>query len=211
MELEQLKDMWKEQDQVSSPIDFQPILGKKSKSPIAIMKRHLNFELFFVLVSYGLVIAFYLIAFSGRFAVVAGMYIVIGLLFCLYYYKKYRLLNDMECMACQVKSNLGQQVKTLERYVRFYWLAGTAILPIIMIFFYWFEYTFLSPGGAHIFMLPSETVSMPASLGNLAIWITIATIAGYYVNRWYVKKLYGKHIDKLKQMLLQMEDETIAS
>lgn len=209
MELEQLKDMWKEQDSVNSPIDVQPLLGKKSKSPIAIMKRHLNLELIFVVVSYGLVIAFYLIAYSGRFAVVAGMYIIIGLLFCLYYYKKYRLLNDMECMACQVKSNLGQQVKTLEKYVRFYWLAGTAILPIFMIFFYWFEYTFLPPGKGRIFLQASETVSMAKSLGNLAIWIIIATVAGYYVNQWYVKKLYGKHVDKLKQMLLQMEDDAL--
>lgn len=211
MELEQLKGMWKEQDAVSPSLEVQPLLGKKSKSPIAIMKRHLNIELLFVIVSYGLIIAFYLIAYSGKFAVVAAMYIIIGMLFCLYYYKKYKLLKDMECMACQVKSNLGQQVKTLEKYVRFYLLAGTAILPIFIIFFYWFEYTFIPPGRPHIFLLPSETVGLGKSLGSLLLWIIGSTVIGYYVNKWYVKKLYGKHVDQLKLMLLQMEDDSVYS
>lgn len=211
MELEQLKDMWKGQDTEGPPIEVQPLLGKKSRSPIAIMKRHLTIELIFVILLYGLVIAFYLLAFDGKFAVVATIYIVTALLFCFYYFKKYRLLKNMECMACQVKSNLNQQVKTLEKYVRFYLLAGTAVLPVFLMFFYWFEYTYIPPGAPHFFKLPSETVSIWKSLGLLLFWMTVATTAGYFVNKWYVKKLYGKHVDQLKQMLLQMEDDTVYS
>ncbi len=211
MELEQLKDMWKEQEASGPKIEVQPLLGKKSNSPIAIMKRHLTAELILVIVLFGLVIAYYLLAFNGKFAVVSTMYIITGLLCCLYYYKKYRLLNEMECMACQVKSNLSKQVYTLEKYVRFYLLAGTAALPIFMIFFYWFEYTYIPRTRAHIFMLPSETVSVARSLGVFALWAIAATIVAYFINRWYVHKLYGKHIDKLKQMLLQMDDDTALS
>ena len=34
----------------------------------------------------------------------------------------------------------------------------------------------------------------------------VLTIIIYYLNKWYIKKLYGKHINKLKLMLEQMED-----
>jgi hypothetical protein len=211
MEFEQLKDMWKEQEASGPQIEVQPLLGKKSNSPIAIMKRHLTVELILVIVLFGLVIAYYLIAFNGKFAVVSTIYTITGILFCFYYYKKYRLLNDMECMACQVKSNLSKQVSTLEKYVRVYLLAGTAVLPIFMIFFYWFEYTYIPKGRPHIFLLPSETVGLAKSLGVFTLWVVGASVVGYFVNRWYVQKLYGKHIDKLKQMLLQMEDDTALS
>lgn len=200
-----MKDMWKGQEAETPPIAVQPLLGKKSRTPISIMKRHLTIELLVVIVSYGLVIAYFLLAHRGRFAVISGIYILTGLLFCVYFFKKYRLLNSMECMACQVKSNLSKQVSTLEKYVRFYLLAGTAIIPIFLLFLYWFEYAFIPPDKT-IFLMPSEKISMLHSLSIVVFWALISIVPAYYLNRWYVNKLYGRHINKLKEMLGQMED-----
>ena len=121
------------------------------------------------------------------------------------------MLNEIECMACQVKSNLSKQVATLGKYIRFYVLAGTAIIPIVLLFFYWFEYTYIPRGKEVFFLQPSETISVARSFGQLALWIVISTFFFYYINKWYVKKLYGRHVDTLKEMLSQMEDDTIYS
>jgi hypothetical protein len=208
MELDQLKDMWKEQEADQSPQEVQPILGRKSNTPIAKMKRHLMAELIAVVVGYGLVIVYFLLMNGGKFYSVAILYLVIGALFCVYFYKKFKLLKEMECMACQVKSNLSKQVNTLEKYTRFYLFAGTAIIPIVLIFFYWFENTYLTRDRIDVFLQPSNTVSIFQSLLALAMVIIPITIIFYFVNKWYIRKLYGNYIGKLKSMLSQMEDNT---
>ncbi|HEX5667294.1 MAG TPA: hypothetical protein VFX73_00755 [Chitinophagaceae bacterium] len=211
MELEQLKDMWKEQAPEQAPRDVQPLLGKKSNTPIAKMKRHLIAELIAVVLLYGIIILYFFLGWKGRFVSVSILYLIIGTFFCIYYYKKFKLLNEIECMACQVKSNLSKQVATLDKYIRFYVLAGTAIIPIALLFFYWFEFTYIPRGKEVFFLQPSETISVARSVGQLALWIVISTFFFYYINKWYVKKLYGRHVDTLKEMLSQMEDDTIYS
>jgi hypothetical protein len=175
------------------------------------MKRHLIAELIAVILLYGVVILYFFIGWKGRFISVSILYFIIGTFFCIYFYKKFKLLNEIECMACQVKSNLSKQVATLDKYIRFYLLAGTAIIPLALLFFYWFEYTYIPRGKEVFFLQPSETISVAKSVGQLVIWIIVSTICFYYINKWYVRKLYGRHVDTLKEMLSQMEDDTIYS
>ena len=39
------------------------------------------------------------------------------------------------------------------------------------------------------------------------ILTAIVTTIFYFLNKWYVRKLYGKHVEKLKEVLREMEDE----
>ena len=71
---------------------------------------------------------------------VSWFMLFIGLLFVLYYQRKNKLLNEMECLSCQVKSNLQTQTTTLEKYIRFYLLGGTALAPVSLVFFSWLFY-----------------------------------------------------------------------
>jgi hypothetical protein len=210
MELEQLKDMWKEQEP-DRPRDVQPLLNKKSNSPIAKMKKHLVMELSAVILMYGIVIIYFFAAYKGRFSSVSILYLFIGVVFCIYYFKKFKLLKEMECMACQVKTNLSKQLDTLEKYIRFYLIAGTALIPLVLIFFYWFGYTYLPKGREFFFPQPSETITVLQSIGIFMLITTVATVLSYYLNKWYIRKLYGTYIDKLKEMLLQMEDDAVYS
>jgi len=211
MELEQLKDMWKEEEPARPPRDVQPLLNMKSNSPISKMKKHLVMELAAVIIMYGIVIIYFFAAYGGRFSSVSILYLLVGVVFCIYYFKKFRLLNEMECMACQVKTNLSKQLNTLEKYIRFYLIAGTALIPIVLIFFYWFENTYIPKGREFFFLQPSESVTVLNSLVLFALITTVSTILFYFINKWYVRKLYGKYVDKLKEMLLQMEDDTVYS
>ena len=66
MELDQWKDIWKEEGKLP-PNDaqkLQSLLAKKSNSPVAKMKRNLKVELWFVIIGYGAIILFYFIAFK---------------------------------------------------------------------------------------------------------------------------------------------------
>ena len=45
---------------------------------------------------------------------------------------------------------------------------------------------------------------------NSIYWLLLLaplTIAVYYLNAWYINKLYGRHIKKLQELLREMDEE----
>jgi hypothetical protein len=200
MELDNLKEAWKGhtvKNAADSNEEILSMLHKKSQRPIAKMKRNLFRELIAVIVLYTGSIIYYMIADQGKFWEIALMLFLIGVVFLFFYYRKNKLLNEMECVACEVKSNLQRQVSTLEKYVRFYYLAGMILTPL----------AFFTAGFFVLYKAPGVTMS-----SNFYIWFfgsgVVMTIILYFVNKWYVNKLYGQHVKKLKELLNQMEETT---
>ena len=211
MELDNLKDIWKQVgEQVVQPGNheqLEEIINKSSQSPIAKMKRNLLGELIIVVVLFSCVAVYYFNAFNGKFSVIAWMYILLITLFTVYFYCKNKLLSEMQCTTCMVKSNLEKQARTLEHYVRFYLIAGTALLPLVVVFLWIVLYSKL-PGlftGRQFF--PSTSVSLfKTDLFWLAA-LVVFTVLMYYGNKWYIHRLYGRHIQKIKAILDEMNDE----
>lgn len=205
MELDQLKEMWSDVGQSktsTSERELQTILQKKSKSPIAKMKRNLFIEMIIVLVLYTWSIIYYFMKFNGAILSIAWLMLLTGVLFMIYYFRKRKLLQEMECVSCEVKSNLQLQVKTLEKYIWFYLVGGTLMFPFIMI-----------TSGIIIFLFDAKIQISPA---NISFWSffpllllvsAILTIPMYFLNKWYVRKLYGQHAEKLKQIVNEMSEE----
>ena len=206
MELDQLKTIWKN-DAAQAKEDAQliSIMSRRSNNPIARMKRNLFFELTAIVVLYGLTIAYYAYAFQGKMREVSWFMIAIALCFFVYYYFKNRLLNKMECLSCQVKSNLQRQVSTLEKYVKFYLIVGTALVPLTIVFFSWLIYV-KSPLKPKSILYYSDAYPWWQTMLAWIIIMGISTVFIYYANKWYVKRLYGNHIVKLKQLLAEIDE-----
>jgi hypothetical protein len=199
MELENLKQLWRR-------IEVKPVrteeterlialLGKRSHGPVAKMRRNLLGELILVIATYIPVILYYFFGSAGKLSEIAWFLLLLLLSFTIYYYRKDRLLKEMLCVSCRVRSNLELQVSSLQKYIRVYALAGTIAVPVIgllsLAVIYW---------------------KLPASPGwkNLLPWATAlapVTIGCYYINTWYVRKVYGRHIRKLKDLLEEMNEE----
>ncbi len=210
MELDQLKEVWKEMEKKgtaeknSGQLTYLP--GRRSHSPIAKMKRNLFIELLLVIVLFGGAAVYYFIAFKGRVSEVSWTYIVLALAFCVYYYRKSKLLNEMQCVSCRVKSNLELHVKTLEKYVRFYLIYGTALIPVLFIFFgVLIRYKIPGTNLPGIFY-PSAANPWWKAILMIVLVTAAVTLLFYMLNKWYVKKLYGNHIKKLRQVLEEMND-----
>jgi 4-hydroxybenzoate polyprenyltransferase len=209
MELDQWKEIWKEEG--ASPSNdarkLKLLLEKKSNSPVAKMKRNLKMELWIIIFSYGAMILFYFIAFKGQLSEVSWFMLFIGLLFVAYYQRKNKLLSEMECLSCQVKSNLQKQTTTLEKYIRFYLIAGTVLAPVSLLFFAWLLNIKRSTNTNLNILYPSpENPLWKVALGWVLLTVII-TILFYFMNKWYVRKLYGKHVEKLKDVLSEMEGD----
>ena len=209
MELDQWKEIWKEEGESPSndARKLKLLLEKKSNSPVAKMKRNLKMELWLIIISYGAMILFYFIAFKGQLSEVSWFMLFIGLLFVAYYQRKNKLLSEMECLSCQVKSNLQKQTTTLEKYIRFYLIAGTALAPVSLLFFAWLFNVKRSTNTNYNILYPSpENPLWKVALAWVLLTVII-TILFYFMNKWYVRKLYGKHVEKLKEVLSEMEGD----
>ena len=89
MELDQLKEMWGTVDAKhtkTSEQELQVLLQKKSKSPIAKMKRNLTVEMWVLVVLYSVIIIDYVRQFKGLILAIPLVLFVVGLLYvCLLY------------------------------------------------------------------------------------------------------------------------------
>jgi hypothetical protein len=224
MELDSLKDIWKNLDEEDvrpeSDAQIAAMLQKRSHSPIAKMKRNLRWELIAVLVLYSLTIWYYITAWEGRYWEVALLLFIVGIFFLFYYYRKNKLLKDMQCVACEVKSNLQRQLATLEKYVNFYFITGTLLTPIayfvagLIVFFKTPERTGddKQPIGPQVGDSLGRGFNLNANISDhrsFVLFIVVGivlTISIYFLNRWYVNRLYGQHIKKLKYLVHQMEE-----
>jgi uncharacterized membrane protein len=208
MELEQLKDIWTQgagrHDKKNE--ELLQLLTRPSNSPIAKIKRNLRFELVAVIILYSLSVTYYLFAFDGKMRELSWFMLTIGIFFLVYYYMKNKLLNNMQCVACRVKSNLELQLGTLEKYVRFYLVSGNIVFTLALLYVGYVGF-FLYPERLNT---PKTLMQSPA-LQNLAIKYLVMTVilsvAVFFLNKWYVNKLYGRHVKKLRQILSEMKDD----
>jgi len=171
------------------------------------MKRNLKVELWFVIITYGAIILFYFLAFKGRMSAVSWFMLFIGLLFIFYFQRKNKLLTEMECLSCEVKSNLQKQTITLEKYIRIYLIGGTLLAPVSLLFFGWLFYITAWRKVNDTIFYPGEHNPIWKVILVWVILTTIVTVLFYVINKWYVRKLYGKHVEKLKEVLSEMENE----
>jgi hypothetical protein len=210
MELETLKYIW---HSLETPPGREPdrrallaLLHRRSQGPVARMRRNLIGEGIVFLAAYIPAIFCFLLSFDGRLAPISWLFALVATIFSAYYYRKYRLLKKMQCPTCQVRSNLALQITALQKYTRFYLLAGTAMIPVT----YTLAYLIVR------WKLPAATSVLYTRLHPTPWWATPTfwlillipmTIAIYYSNDWYIKRHYGRHIKKLQDLLQEMETE----
>ncbi len=212
MELESLKYVWhtlegKPAGRHGSEQEIITLLHKRSKGPVAKMRRNLLGELVLIIMTYIPAILFYLLDFGGRLSGIAWLFFLLMLLFAGYYYRKDKLLREMQCVSCQVRSNLERQVRTLKKYTRFYTLTGTLMIPVMTILSYLIiRWKYPTPSGSSLYYRISGIPWWQSPLFWISL-LALLTIGIYYINVWYVNKLYGRHIQKLQELLQEMEGE----
>ena len=159
-----------------------------------------------MIVMVGGVAIYYFIAFKSEYSIIGWAYALLLVLFGYYFFRKNRLLREMQCSSCRIKSNLELQLRMLERYVRFYLLSGTAIVPILFIFLGIVLYHKKPALISKTILYPSSTNPVWKFLLAWLILLIVSTAIIWVLNRGYVNKLYGRHIEKLKQLVLQLSE-----
>lgn len=196
MELESLKYIWHSwETPATSEQDRRNLLAlvqKKSQVAVSRMRRNLIGEIIVLLVAYTPVILCFLLGFQGRLVAISWLFLLVLACFFIYYLRKYQLLNKLQCPTCQLRANLARQISNLKKYTRFYLIGGTGMIPVAYLFSY--------------VIIRWKQPSAPIPVFWLLLLIPV-TVALYFVNASYIRRLYGRHIKKLQELLRELDSE----
>lgn len=205
MELDSLKTIWKEQALPSGdgqePMELLArLVRERSHGPIERMRHNLRVESLLMIVTYIPTIIAYLTMFHGSLWIIAVVFALILVFYGIYFYMKSRLLKKMQCVTCEVRSNLARQVRVLGRYLRLYRWSGTLLLLIAFVIAY--EVLQYSRDQAYHQVTPHWL--LPSAF--LLVLLGVLGVGSFFMNRWYANKLYGRHIKKLRELLREMDE-----
>lgn len=203
LELDDLKSIWKG----NKPFEAKPaeeiaaMLKGRSNSPIAKLKRSTWFELVLTMV-FGVIMLFYSFSLpsgSLKWSVVATLIFEV---YCIYYFKKLKLLNRFDASQQNIRENLEKLVKDLNAYLSFYKMSYAVVFPVY--FFLLLLFTAIERG-ADAFL---HQLTQPETILRLSIASLVFIAIMVQVSKWYLKKLYGNHLEALKELLKDIEDST---
>ena len=203
MEIEDLKDIWKKQSEGFRPKDeteLATMLKGKSTSIVTRLKRNVWLELIFTSLG-GIGLLVYAVSLPAGYLFKWTAISILGL-FCLYtfyYFKKLRLLNRFDPGRENLKTNLERLIQDVKGYLRFYRRSYSFLYPVFLCLGMLF--TAIEHGAEGFF----HKLTRPSVFLILLPGAILFFICSSWLTNWYLKKLYGNHLQKLERLLKELE------
>ncbi|MDB5228616.1 MAG: hypothetical protein JWN78_2809 [Bacteroidota bacterium] len=209
IELDELKHIWK--DKIDSSIDNQhmeqekirELLTRRSSNIIDKLRRNLRIEIcmFFACLLLIACVPFYFHSMQVTILCIV-VSTVIFFPYLVYYIKKYSELKKFFSYNSSIKVSLQALVLQLEKYLDFYFWGSLLLTPVSV---------FLS-GFAILYEMKALGFLLYFNIFNSAILATLLsfalllTLISYPLMKWYIRKLYGQHLEKLKDCLKELQE-----
>lgn len=206
MELEDLKSIWKNSEpafNLKNEQEIASMLKGKSMSIIDKLKRSVWFELVFAVV---LSIALLLYALSlpkGALKWTSISLLLMCLVYTIYYIKKLTLLNRAQRGNENLHDTVTLLVKNLTGYLKFYKNSYAILYPVYFLLGLLFG---ALERGTDKYL---EFLSRPSTIISLLLVAGLFFLISTRLANWYLKKLYGNHLDKLKSLLNELHGNTL--
>jgi predicted neutral ceramidase superfamily lipid hydrolase len=211
MELDELKILWKDKQPlmqvVKSELDFSQMLGKKTKSITGKLKRSLWIEIGFCIT---FLVAFAIISIQTKYPSIRmyfGIFAFVFVLFIVVLFALLKKINKLTSSILPVKVNLQQMAGILKEFVKRYFQLTMALIPVSLGVSFLLGYndaTLYNPSANEPLVISMS--KLPWVIAFLLVYIIGLCIGMYYFTRWYLKKLYGKHIQQLDVLIKELED-----
>ena len=202
MELEDLKSIWKHQKpglESKKEAEIASMLKGRSNSIISKLKRSVWFELIFTIVS-GIGLGIYALTLeSGELMWTIISLIILFISYLFYYVKKIILLNQFDPASENLKNNLQNLLERLTVYLNFYKKSYAVLYPVYFCLGLLFG---ALERGMDDFLYH---ISQPKTILILIALTVVFFLCTVWVTNWYLKKLYGNHLDKLKELLHELQ------
>lgn len=200
MELEDLKSIWKTGE--FRPKDSEEIavmLRGNSMSIVSKLKKSVWFELLITIVAGVALLVYALTLPSGALKWTSISILVLLVAYSFYYVKKIMLLNRFNSANENLKSNLENLYRNLSGYLKFYKRSYTILYPVYFVLGLLFG---AIERGTHEFIDSMLHVKTIAYLICIAVFFFFCST---WLTHWYLKKLYGNQMDKLRKLLTELQ------
>jgi len=187
--------------------NFAVLLKGKASSVIQKIKKSLWFEIICCILVVPLFLGIALFSSYSSLKLYFGLFGIIFIPFSLIFFYLLKKINEFDHSVLPIKENLQQLVKMLEEFTRRYFQFNMALLPICFLFALFLGYNEKDPIPVLDEINNKLKITKALYIGFI-IGYTITMILGLvFLTKWYIRKLYGKYIDQLKQLLAELKEE----
>jgi len=208
MDLEQLKDSWKQLNVPPSPsMDLPSIIrerGRAAEESVRKMKRNVLLEAIFLVLVYGGAIS--RIQEPTMNKPLGVMFALAMVLFIIYYAKKYLLLKSMDIINGHedMYHFLAKKLALLKNYIRFYWIFSFVFALLAFAYIILLEWIYQRP---RFYIVMGHTLHPGQEWIILLCWlllIALLLLPTYVISMWFMNRNYGRHIRELESILKEM-------
>jgi len=199
MELDDLKQAWKQTNDAATPNtnNIMELIHQKGNGPIALLKQAFKKQTRLIII-----IALLMFVTNTRYInqVSSGIFLWFYLAFCVilagFFYYNYRLVSKMEGMDGMLKTNIEKQIDILETRLKWHinGIASVLIFFIVMaeVVPYFQHYSILDKWHA---------LSPFIRFAEYALLVTFQ----YFMSRKLSKRKFGQHLNYLKELVKELQ------
>ena len=202
MELDDLKSIWKKDKPGYEPKredEIASMIKGRSNSIINKLKRSVWFELIFTIMC-GLTLGIWALTLErGALMWTILSLIILFVSYLFYYVKKIILLNQFNPSNENMKNSLEHLLKRLTTYLAFYKRSYAILYPVYLCLGLLFG---ALETGIDNFLMRLRQPQAILYLVGLSVVFFFCTI---WITNLYLRKLYGNHLDKLKELLNELQ------
>ena len=211
MELDELKYQLKNKLSTDhtgrSPEDIAILLTHKTSSIIEKLIKSLRIEIISCII---VVIAFGYIGIAGNnqsLRVYFSVFALLSVAFLVLLIYLLRRISGLSNTTLPVKGNLQMIVNIIEEFARRYFQFTMALIPVCFIFAFLVGIN----GPKSIPQLDRFAQGLFSHTWQIIVFIAMymafLSVGIYYFTRWYLKKLYGKYLVRLKECIAELTEE----
>ena len=204
MEIEDLKDIWKKQNEsftLKDETELAAMMKGRSRSIVARLKRNVWLELVFTSLGGLALLAYALSLPEGSLKWTSISILILFGIYSFYYLKKLRFLNRFDSGNDNLRVNLQGLIHSLHAYLKFYKRSYSFLYPAY--FFLGLLFTAMEHGASGFF----HKMGRPEILVTLLLGAGLFFILSTWLTTWYLRKLYGNHLEKLESLLRELQSE----
>lgn len=201
-ELDKLKLIWKSASVYTGKDEGEiaRMLQGESISIVSRLKRNVWLELLFTILTGIALVYIGITSDNKRLSLMIALLMVVYLIYLLYYIRKLRLLNRFNMTEGNIKNNLRHLTGALQGYLNFYKLSYIILYPLFFVAGLWIA---ARDVGVDEFL---KRFSDTAYLLRFLLLTALLMGGVYTLTNWYLKKLYGNHLKRLKGLLKELDE-----
>jgi hypothetical protein len=196
MELDDLKSMFRGQGNPKrSPEEMATYLRLRSSSVIEKIRRSIVIE-FTCAILFMLGAIAWLILTQILFYKALAIYVIVSCAFFIFYLTRLNKRISRSFMSqLPVVESLKEIIRIMETFLRLYFWLTMAMMPVVFVI----GLLTINTGNKEIFTTKGWTI--------YTAWFVGWTAFMYFFTKWYLRKLYGKYMEELKNQLKELEND----